>query len=109
MSQPTSRTAAQRACHRQVRRCKASSTTANKVFVYDRNYPDQEKCLSLDLAARKICYDGPSSPQWSSYFVTGCGMEGPRPPYLDLGLQQGVTLQVPEQVTAGGRVAIDVC
>lgn len=34
-----------------------------RVFVYDPNYPDEEKCLRLDLAARKIVYDGATSPR----------------------------------------------
>ena len=60
-----------------------------RVFVYDSNYPEQEKSLRLDLTASKITYDGAGSPQWSSYFVTGCQMMGPRPSYIYLGPQNG--------------------
>jgi hypothetical protein len=80
----------------------------SRVFVYDSNYPNEEHCLRLDLAARKIVYDGPTSPAWSSYFVTGCPMEGPRPDYVDLGLQAGIAVQASDPVPSGGRVAIDV-
>ena len=51
-----------------------------RLFVYDPNYPDVEKCLSLNHAAKRIEYDGEHSPQWSSYFVTGCAVEGGPPP-----------------------------
>lgn len=51
-----------------------------RLFVYDPNYPDVEKCLRLDEATRRIEYDGPASPAWSSYFVTGCAVEGGPPP-----------------------------
>src|SRR5262249_42066504 len=47
-----------------------------RVFVYDSNYPDEEKCLRLNLPTSTIVYDGASSPQWSSYFITGCSMRG---------------------------------
>lgn len=79
-----------------------------RVFVYDSNYPDQEKCLRLDPNTATIAYDGAGSPQWSSYFITGCAMRGPRPDYLDLGLQQGLTVRATEPVQAGTRVDIDV-
>lgn len=51
-----------------------------RLFVYDPNYPDVEKCLRLNHAARRIEYDGATSPEWSSYFVTGCPVEGGPPP-----------------------------
>jgi hypothetical protein len=79
---------------------------AQAVYVYDPNYPDVEKCLRLDHAARAIVYDGAGSPAWSSYFITGCAMEGPRPPYVDLGLQRGVTVSAGE-VAPGATVTIE--
>jgi hypothetical protein len=57
-----------------------------RVFVYDSNVPEEEKTLRLDVANRKILYDDAGSPEWSSYFITGCRMDGPRPDYVDLGL-----------------------
>jgi hypothetical protein len=53
---------------------------SESLFVYDPNYPDVEKRLRLDRAARRIRYDGATSPEWSSYFVTGCTVEGGPPP-----------------------------
>ena len=79
-----------------------------RVFVYDSNYPDAEKCLRLDAASRTIAYDGSTSPRWSSYFVTGCSMRGSHPPYIDLGVQQGITLRATEPVVVGSRVEIEV-
>lgn len=51
-----------------------------RLFVYDPNYPDVEKCLRLNHTTRRIEYDGSGSPEWSSYFVTGCPIEGGPPP-----------------------------
>jgi len=51
-----------------------------RLFVYDPNYPDVEKCLRLNQATQRIEYDGPASPEWSSYFDTGCPVAGPPPP-----------------------------
>lgn len=78
------------------------------LFIYDPNHPDIECSLRLDHATRRIIASAPDH-EWSSYFVTGCPIEGPRPPYLDLGLQLGITVQPPDVVPAGSRVTIDVC
>jgi hypothetical protein len=50
-----------------------------RLFVYDPNYVGREKCLRLNFATRRIDYDGENSEEWSSYFVTGCSVEGPPP------------------------------
>ncbi|HVV86583.1 MAG TPA: hypothetical protein VHE35_26175 [Kofleriaceae bacterium] len=80
----------------------------HRIFVYDPNFPDVEKCLRLDLGARTIVYDGAGSPAWSSYFVTGCPMEGPAPTYVDLDLRTGLTVTAGDPVAAGGPVTVDV-
>lgn len=51
-----------------------------RLFVYDPNYPNEEKSLRLNRSTCRIEYDGAGSPEWSSFFVTGCSVEGPAPP-----------------------------
>jgi hypothetical protein len=52
----------------------------SKLFVYDPNYPNVGKTLSLNHKTRRIEYDGSGSPEWSSYFDTRCPVEGGPPP-----------------------------
>lgn len=79
-----------------------------EVFIYDPNYADAEHRLCLDFAQRKVMHTADGD-FWSSYFVTGCATEGPRPPYVDLGLQLGLNVTTPGAPAVGGSVSIDVC
>lgn len=79
------------------------------LLVYEPNFPDQEITMRLDHGARRIVHSGEGSPEWSSYFVTGCPIEGPRPPYVDLGLQLGIHVQAASPSPVGARVSVDLC
>jgi len=69
-----------------------------RVYVYDPNHPDEECVLRIDEVARRLI--GPdtgsnraNSHFWSSFFVTNGIMRPDRPPYIDLGMQEGITLR----------------
>lgn len=67
------------------------------VYVYDPNFPNMEHTLRIDEGARRLV--GPhngnfSDPEWwSSFFVTDAIARPDRPPYFDLGLQEGITVR----------------
>jgi hypothetical protein len=85
----------------------------NRVYVYDPNNHDHEGVLWIDDADGRLHgpHNGnPDDPNfWSSYFVTEAITRPDRPPYIDLGLQEGITARtVSTSPRVGERLEVEL-
>lgn len=84
-----------------------------RVYVYDPNNPNIECTLRIDEVSRRLV--GPANgnledPEWwSSFFVTDAITRPDRPPYIDLGLQEGLIVRpASASPRVGERLEVEV-
>jgi hypothetical protein len=58
-----------------------------RVLVYDPNYPDQGRLITMEESRRRLVYsdeDGSDADdnRWSSFFITGCSIGNQAPPLI---------------------------
>jgi hypothetical protein len=84
-----------------------------RIYAYDPNFAGFEATFTLDEVSKRILETTPPgrslAHEWSSLFITGCTIGDQRPPYLDLGLQAGLTVTTAAvSPRVGTRVQVDV-
>lgn len=85
-----------------------------RVYLYDSNYPDVEMMICLDEARRRLVHSrsdgsGANADLYASLFITGCPVPAERPTYIDLGLQEGLTLRTASATPrVGERLEVEV-
>jgi hypothetical protein len=93
--------------------CYGYEADPSTLWVYDNNYPDLE-CRLVGLGPEQgVAVERPDGGRsaYRGYFlhdIIDYGAAAPRPPYIDLGISHGVTLEPGAEVPAGQRLACTV-